>query len=286
MHWTNYHQHSHYDDGTRPIEEHVQSAVAQGVISMGFSGHSPVAFANNWSMKKEDLPSYFEEIDLARKKYSSTVELYKGLEVDYIPGQLTVDTHWLKALDLDYTIGSVHFVGAYDDGTPWEIDGPHHKFLKGLHEIYHEDVRYVIQRYFALTRQMVREACPDIIGHIDKIKMQNRGFWNEVDDWYQQELLQTLEEIRGKDAIIEVNTRGIYKKLTSDPYPGRWLLERIYEMNIPIQLNSAAHHPREITSNFQTVAALLVDIGFKKMSILQNHQWTELTFDENGLKIS
>jgi histidinol-phosphatase (PHP family) len=253
---------------------------------MGFSGHCPVPFENKWSISKNQLQLYFQEIAENKSRYKNLIQVYKGLEVDFIPGIIDLNDPWLKTFPLDYTVGSVHFVGTYQNGRSWEIDGPHKIFLDGLQKIYHGDVIEVVRRYFQLTRQMVRTACPDIIGHMDKIKMQNRGIWNEDDGWYQKEILNTLEEISATDAIIEVNTRGIYKKLTSEPYPGRWILKKIHEMNIPIQLNSDAHHPSEITKNFKQMAILLKSLGFSNLWILHDHEWQPVPFWEDGLLIN
>jgi histidinol-phosphatase (PHP family) len=115
--------------------------------------------------------------------------------------------------------------------------------------------------------------------------MQNRGLWDEEANWYQNEVLQTLEEIRHQRAIIEVNTRGIYKKLSNEPYPSIWILEHIREMQIPIQLNSDAHVPSEITRNFSEVAALLKNIGFRHLKVLVDGNWYLADFDINGLKL-
>jgi histidinol-phosphatase (PHP family) len=285
MTWTNYHQHCHYCDGTESVDAHVIAAIQQGITSMGFSCHCPVPFDNNWSMKKADLPAYFDEIEQAKLKHHGKIAINRSLEIDYIPGIIDISEEWLQQLPLDYTIGSVHFVGSYENGRPWEIDGPHQVFLDGLTTIYDDDVQQVVTKYFELTRHMVREVCPDVIGHLDKIKMQNRGFWNEDDDWYKNEILATLEEIRAKKAIVEVNTRGMYKKLTMEPYPGRWVLEHILRMNIPVQINSDAHHPREITSHFSETAGLLKAVGFTHLMAFLNGQWQPVPFNENGLQI-
>ena len=283
MKWSNYHQHCHFDDGTNTIEEHVKSAINQGVISLGFSGHCPVPFENKWCIPRQEITSYFDEIDQSKKRINGALQVYSSLEIDYIPGIIDLNQSWIESLPMDYTLGSVHFVGTYENGRPWEIDGQHQIFLDGLQKIYHGDVIQVINKYFELIRQMVRIACPDIIGHLDKIKMHNRGFWNEDDPWYQEEILNTLEEIKAANSIIEVNTRGIYKKLTMEPYPGSWILQKIHEMNIPIQLNSDAHHPSEITKNFRQIALLLKSIGFKNLWILIDHEWQPTPFNENGL---
>jgi histidinol-phosphatase (PHP family) len=283
MAWSNYHQHCHYCDGTLSVEEHVREAIGQSMISMGFSCHCPVPFENNWSMKMEDVRPYLNEIALAKEKFAGEIELYRSLEIDYIPGMIDVNEGWIQAIDLDYSVGSVHFVGAYENGRPWEIDGPHNLFLEGLDRIYRGDVGFIVRKYFELTREMVRNACPDVVGHLDKIKMQNHGFWDENASWYQQEILKTLEEIKAAKAIVEVNTRGLYKKLTHEPYPGKWVLEQIYKMNIPIHINSDAHHPREITNHFSEVAGMVKNIGFKHLWMLRERKWQPVAFNEQGL---
>ena len=284
MKWTNYHMHCHYCDGKDTVENHVINAIRNNVKSLGFSCHCPVPFENGWSMEKKDIPKYLNEIDDTIEKYREQIQIYKSLEIDYIPGVISPSDDWIRKLQLDYTIGSVHFVGAYENGRPWEIDGRHTVFLDGLGKIYHGDVKYVVSKYFQLIRQMVRESCPDIIGHLDKIKMQNHGLWREDDPWYKHEVLATLEEIRSSGSIVEVNTRGTYKKLTLDPYPGPWILRNIVEMNIPIHINSDAHTPSEIIQNFNDAAELLTSLGFKKLKILSDKKWSLQNFDKNGLQ--
>jgi hypothetical protein len=54
-------------------------------------------------------------------------------------------------------------------------------------------------------------------------------------------------------------------------------------MNIPIQLVSDAHDPREITNNFPETSRLLTEIGFKHLCIKINHQWQAVLLNENEL---
>ena len=65
---------------------------------------------------------------------------------------------------------------------------------------------------------MVETECPDVVGHLDKIKMQNVNgkFFKEEEKWYQEAVIKTLKTIAEKGVIVEVNTRGVYKKATAD----------------------------------------------------------------------
>jgi histidinol phosphatase-like PHP family hydrolase len=62
--------------------------------------------------------------------------------------------------------------------------------FKGLEKIFHNDFKAAFTRYFELTREMISTSCPSIVGHLDKMKIQNNGnrFFNESESWYQQEI--------------------------------------------------------------------------------------------------
>lgn len=285
MTWTNYHNHCKYCDGVEEIEIHIQHAIIEGVVSLGFSSHSPVSFENKWSMEEKDIPAYLKDIQAAKEKYSGQIEIYKSLEIDFFPGQSGFINKWTQDLNLDYSIGSVHFVDAFEDGMPWEIDGPLMTFEKGLEEIFDNDMRKVLEKYFEYTIQMLEKDCPTILGHVDKIKMQNhhRFFFGENETWYQDLLKHTLEVAAKSGVIAEVNTRGLYKKRASETYPGELGLRLLKEFGIPICLNSDAHHPKEIIGEYKDTAVLLKNLGFKELMVLKNNSWQAMPFDENGI---
>jgi histidinol-phosphatase (PHP family) len=285
MSWTNYHNHCKYCDGAEEIEAHVLRAIENKVFSLGFSSHSPVSFENKWSMNEADTPSYIKDIQTAKEKYSDQIEVYKSLEIDFFPEQSGIIKRWTEELNLDYSIGSVHFVDTFEDGVPWEIDGPVLIFEKGLQEIFDNDIRKVLERYFAYTIDMLENDCPTILGHVDKIKMQNhsRFFFEEQKPWYQELLRETLKVAAKSGTIVEVNTRGLYKKRASETYPGLTGLRLMNELNIPICLNSDAHHPKEIILEYENTARLLRDIGFKEFMVLKNKSWRACGFDEAGI---
>jgi len=286
MSWFNYHTHSHYCDGKYPPEEYVLSAINKGFFSLGFSSHFPLPFDNKWAMTAERLPDYLAQIDALRNKYAGRIEIYTGAEIDYLPGQLTVKDPTVQSAELDYTIGSVHFVDTYFDGSPWQVDGRHLEFLRGLKDIFRYDIQAAVRRYFALTREMVKETQPTIIGHLDKIKVQNwdNQFYEESERWYHNEIVATLETIQRYGCILEVNTRGIYKRKALTTFPSPWILEIAHDLNIPITLSCDAHHPDELKLEFKKTASLLQDIGFQTIQVLSNGEWVAAAFDSLGVK--
>lgn len=279
--WFNFHTHSNFCDGKSTLAEHIQKAKELQLKSLGFSSHAPVPFECNWCMKSEKLESYLQEIQ-ELKSTTNELQLYAGLEVDYIPRIISPTTFSNR---LDFTIGSIHFVDEFADGTRWEIDGLHVHFLKGLDEIFHHDYKAAFTRYFELTREMIVTACPTVIGHLDKMKIQNpdNKFFNEHETWYQEQIKKTIQTIKDTGAIVEVNTRGIYQKKTTTTYPSPWILELLERENIPITISSDAHHADDLINEFQSTALLLQQVGFKKIQILSDGEWKPFTFNQNGI---
>lgn len=288
MGWVNYHSHSHYCDGQMNPEAYAQSSKAKGLIAYGFSSHAPLPFPSSWAMNTERIEDYLGEIENLKTRFNHDLQLYTGLETDYIPGKVDPYRWKEKYPQIDYVIGSIHFVDEFKDGRLWEIDGAHSVFLDGLEKIFKGDIKAAITRYFELTREMVSTSTPDVVGHLDKIKIQNAGnkFFEEYAPWYQKEVTKTLQCIRETGSIVEVNTRGIYTHKTHSPYPSRWIIEKMLEMKIPLTLSSDAHHPEQVIAHFERTAFLLSEIGVKKLRILYNNEWTDVGFDRHGILLS
>jgi len=273
--WSNFHTHTNYCDGKGTFKDCLR---VSGIKSIGFSSHAPLPFGTPWAMRADQLENYLNEIKRLRVEEKS-IEVYAGLEVDYIPG-LIAPTNFNN---LDYTIGSIHFVDAFPDSRPWEIDGTHSIFLEGLQTLFNNKPREAWSRYFELTREMTRQAPPTILGHLDKMKIQNIGLFDEQDLWYREEIKQTLDSLKGTGIIVEVNTRGLYQKKSTTTYPSPWILAQIKAAGIPITLSSDAHYPEQLFNEFSETARLLKSIGFKQVSILLQGTWQRVDFDEYGL---
>jgi histidinol-phosphatase (PHP family) len=279
--WANFHTHCDYCDGKSPMQDYVDQAKELGMMSIGFSSHAPVPFDTKWCMKSERLEEYINAVNEIKKTEKST-EVYTGLEVDFIPDVTSPEVFSKK---LDYTIGSIHFIDKLPEGPRWEIDGAHAVFLDGLKKIFNNNIQAAIARYFELTREMISTACPTIIGHLDKIKIQNVDgkFFSESESWYQQEIQKTIDLIGSTGAIVEVNTRGIYQKKSDTTYPSPWILTCLNKKNIPITISSDAHHPKDLVNQFSETATILHNIGFKTISILSDGAWLPFSFDEHGV---
>ena len=285
----NLHTHTKFSDGSDEPLKNVEEAIRQGFSTLGFSDHSPVPFENSFAIHEDELPNYVDTILRLRKQFSSSanqnpasriphpgsqipdpayrIEILLGLEIDFIPGITRSFDEFRRSLVLDYIIGSVHLVRNSDPSQLWFIDGPDISvYDHGLAEVFHGDIRKAVTAYYRQVQEMVATHNPDIIGHLDKVKMYNRNrYFSEEDPWYGKLVEETLDLIEQTSCVVEVNTRGVYKKRSDSLFPGPALLKKIHQRNIPVTLSSDAHKPYELSLFFPQALTLLHNIGFREI---------------------
>ncbi len=282
MGWTNYHGHCNYCDGHGKMEEYIQYAIKNKMPVIGFSSHAPVPFDCFWTMKEKNLSLYLQELDALKKKYSRDIAVLCSLEMDYIP-EIGGFNPILNEVNLDYKIGSIHFMGQFNDGEYWAIDGSFEEFKKGLNEIFRGDIELLVKRFYQLNREMIEKQNFEIIGHLDKIKMHNivEPLFDEHAPWYRQEINTTLDLIAEKNIIVEINTKSY--EANGLLFPGVDLFPLLKQRNIPVTINSDSHYPEKQQCGFTYVAEELYQAGYRYLREYKDGQWIDLSFNKNGL---
>jgi len=275
----NLHTHSIYSDGKSQPREIVEEAVRQGLTTLGFSEHSPLPFDNNFSVKEADMPRYVAEIAQLKAEFKGKIDIYRGLEADYLTGVSEPFAVTKEKYHLDYLIGGVHLVGqSANPNEIWFIDGPKWEvYDEGLQKFFDGDIRRAVRRFFEQSNEMIENEPFDIIAHFDKIKMHNRDrYFHEDEPWYRKLALETLDLIREKGLIMEINTRGIYKKRYNGFYPSPWLMEEACKMHIPAIISADAHHFSEITLEFSAAEEALKKAGYRSVVNFKDGRWVEV----------
>lgn len=270
----NFHTHSHFCDGTGAPEEYIKAAIEEGFEAIGFSSHAPLPFDNKWSIKPGKLTEYTAEIQRLKKCYAGKIQVYLGLEIDWIPGISLPFESIQKAHALDYVIGGVHLVASENSQDLWFIDGQPQGYDDGLRDIFHMDIRKGVDCYFVQLWEMLHTQKFDVLAHADKIKMNNRGlYFSTGESWYLDYIHKTAEIITRKGCIVEVNTRGIYKKRCPEFYPSVYMLEALCRRDVPVTISTDAHHPSEIALYWKEALQTLKDIGFASVMVLGPQGW-------------
>ncbi len=244
---------------TGSIETYVKQAMKHHIDVFGFSDHAPMDFDPTYRMRFEDMARYREDILHVKQKYAQEIDILFAYEVDFLEGHM--DSRVLKA-DVDYLIGSVHFI----DG--WGFDNP--EFI-GRYD--HEDIDRIWQRYFDLIERMAQSRLFDIVGHLDLIKVFKFLPKRPVRDI----AFNAIKAIKAADMTIEINVAG-YRKPIAEPYPSRELLELAYDADIPITFGSDAHQPEQIGLFRREAEALAKDIGYNMCATFRNRNRELVTF--------
>ena len=280
MNWTNFHTHTRFCDGADEPERYVEEAVKQGFESLGFSAHAPLPYDNPWSLKSNEIEKYKNEILRLKDKYADKINIFISLEADYIPDLSTPHSVFRNNIGLDYLIGGVHLVKKKNSDKLWFIDGSKvESYDEGVKDIFNGNIEEAVGAYFSQITEMVKTQKPDIIAHFDKIKMHNRDrYFLESDAWYKKLVNQSINVIEWSGCIVEVNTRGLYKKRSDSFYPSRHILELCYLKKIPVTLSSDAHKPEELSLFFNEAVELLKDVGFIKIMVYTKEGWKSKYF--------
>lgn len=243
---TNYHTHCTYCDGKEPMKAFVEAAEKLLYSQLGFSSHSPLPFENNFSILEEDLPAYVNEIDELQK--NTPVTLLKALECDFVPGMSKPFDTFRNEHHLDYVIGGVHLVKPTDREGIWFIDGPNREtYDEGLAILFDNNIRKAVTTFWEQTFEMLETQHLDIIAHFDKIVMHNQHrFFEDDEPWFVTLADKALQLIKQHDVIIEINTRGLYKKRYDGFYPSTRLLMKARKMDIPVVISSDAHMSQDL----------------------------------------
>jgi histidinol-phosphatase (PHP family) len=282
----NFHTHSNYSDGNSPIEEYIIEAINQKFEGIGISEHSVLPFQNTFALQQEKESLYVSELDSLKEKYKGCINIYKALESDFITG-ITESFELQKTrLGLDYIIGSVHLIlppeykGEFNVDHLWFIDGPKREtYDNGLNLLFGGDAKKAVTAYWHQINTMVETEQFDLVGHLDKIKMHNQGRWfDEESPWYINLWKESTELIAQKNLLVEINTRGLYKKRSSSLFPGKNILKELRKLNVGIVLSSDAHAPNEISLFFEEALRTLKECGYSSTWVFTPYGWTERSF--------
>lgn len=275
MNLTNFHSHCSYCDGKAPAEEFVKSAIAAGFVSYGVSSHAPLPFDTQWTLKKERVPAYLKEIGELKEKYRNQIELYVGMEIDYLNDSENPANDYFQHLPLDYRIGSVHLVYT-TDGAIIDTDTNPENFQKLLATYFNGDLKRLVAAYFDASMRMVEWSGFDFVGHCDKISYNaslcEQGFLDS--DWYKKKLMDYLTLIAEKGVMVEINTKAFTGKGVF--FPNKQNLSILKDLNIPVLVNSDAHFPALVNAGRPEALELLKETGFRTVRQLMGGKWIDV----------
>ena len=148
--------------------------------------------------------------------------------------------------DVDYLIGSVHFLEG------WGFDNP--EFIGKWEE---QDIDEIWQKYFDTIEEMAKSKLFDIVGHFDLIKVFKFMPKGDINLMAKKALIA----IKNADMALELNVAG-YRKKVEESYPSSSLLQQAFDLGIPITFGSDAHTPKQVNMFEKEIIKLAKDVGY------------------------
>ena len=241
------------------MRSYVERAIEIGIDIYGFSEHAPMDFDKHYRLKFSEISAYENEVKFLQKEYANQIKILLGYEVDYLKEHID---HRVLERDVDYLIGSVHFL------DKWGFDNP-----DSIGEYNHRDIDEIWQEYFNNIEAMAKTGYFNIVGHLDLIKVFN--FMPKKD--IRTIATPALKAIKASQMVIELNSAGL-RKPCKELYPSLSLLEVAYELDIPITFSSDAHAIGQVGFKYDEVKTLAKKIGYTKAVTFEQREKELITF--------
>lgn len=256
----NLHCHTQFCDGRAPMRQFVEAALNEEFRLLGFSPHSPIPIESPCNMAITHVYTYINEFRQLKTEYASTpLQLLSGMEVDYLGDHWGAHIPYFQSLPLDYLISSVHFI-PNQEGEPVDIDGRFEAFRQKMLTKFHGDIRYVVDRFFGQTIQMLEHGGFHIAGHFDKIALNSSLYSPGIEDtdWFKRQIDNVIDALSAHNYIVEINTKHFERYGRFFPNPRYW--SALLQRHIPLIISTDAHEPGLLSASRQTALQLLTSI--------------------------
>ncbi|MFX1297608.1 MAG: histidinol-phosphatase HisJ [Promethearchaeota archaeon] len=269
--WHTHNELCRHAEGT--IEDYIKEAIKRKLSTIGISDHFPYEYLENtftsikevpyqeYAMRLSEVDSYLGSIEKLKLKYKNDIQIRTAFEIDYFRShEVDLEKEFYSRVNkLDYILGSVHMLHgksklfAFDDI----------RFLNMYKE--YESIDIIYLEYYHKLQHMINsdKFDFDILSHFDLPKKYNKKAINK--ELVMNEAIKTLELAKKADLTIEINTGGL-RKDCKEQYPSFEIIEKIYELDIPILLGSDAHHPEDLAYKFKKMIKLLGEVGYNQLA--------------------
>lgn len=263
------HVHTFYSKhATGTVDEVVRAALAKEVSVITFTDHAPFHVDKQNRLLECELNRYFDDIERARTAYRGQIKILRGLELDFLPGATDYTARILARYDLDFAIGSIHYIPmAHGDQVKvWD--------LARLND------PAVLKRYFSGLAELLSCGLFDSVGHADALL---RGVPESVVRRYMEPLLPAFTR---HNISFELNASGLRKTTLATSagrevhgiwsYPSLSLMPLLIHAGATFTIGSDAHKPEDVGVGVREVVDALIPLGLKTVSYFEDRQRVDI----------
>lgn len=253
---SDYHVHTVFCDGKNTPEEMAEAALARGMETLGFSGHSYTFFDESYCIPKEKMSQYRNTVAALKEQYRGKLRILCGIEQDLYATEPTEG--------YDYVIGSVHYLKAGEAYIP--LDETAALLQKTIDELFQGDALALAEAYFASVARLAAGK-PTIVGHLDLLTKFNeqKALFDTAHPRYLAAARKAMDALLDVKAIFEINTGAMARRYRTTPYPEDGLLTYIVQNGGRVILSSDAHSKEGLLYAFEKGEALARACGVQTL---------------------
>lgn len=249
------------------MEAYVRKAVSKGFNEICFLDHLTLTEpGHKLSMTPEEVPLYFNAVQMLKRRYTGVINIKAGLEIDFNPLHVDLLQKISESYAFDVIGSSLHFPGGID------VVSRKSEWSRG-----EKDSDYIYGLYLESLDKMLDHSYFDIVCHLDLVKKfggnPSRSFENEFDS--------IIEKISRKKLAVEVNTSG-YIHPAEEAYPSFDIIKKCCKSGVEITIGSDAHDPESIGQHYDTVLPLILRAGYRRISVFTQRKRSELPLPAVG----
>ena len=266
---TDYHVHLRPDSRENTAERYFTAANAEryretaserGITELGVSEH---VYRFSAALDVWEHPFWrryaVDDLDAYCGFVREETDLRLWIEMDFVPSREDRIANVLDGRDLDYVVGSVHFLRDHsvdaEDYSVWESGQSPEK---------------VWWRYFETVAEAARTGLYDIMSHPDLVKVWGRAAPvpdGDLRRYYEP----AVEAFADSGVAVELSTAG-WRKPVGEQYPSLPFLEMLVDAGCPIALSSDAHEPDQLGFEYERAVELLQDNGVGEIAVFEHRQ--------------
>lgn len=249
-------------DGHQSAEEMIAKATELGFEEIGISNHfiyhpnmikSSPMFFDNKQLFTDNMKRTVD--DIRKAAANAKIKVYVGFEVDFFPSaEWRKDFEQIrKELDVDYYIGSTHFMRNDDESKLYNF---YHYQEQGV-SLNEEEIKHSISNYWNNIALAAESGYFDFIAHLDVYKIFPQfAKYGEDDD-----KIKVIETLARLHHPVELNTSGWRK--CGEQHPDDDMLKALCMLNVPLVISDDAHDVEHLGAYFVRAEALLTSLGCK-----------------------
>ncbi|MFC5649321.1 histidinol-phosphatase HisJ [Paenibacillus solisilvae] len=244
--------------GSDAAEElYVDRAIELGFERYTISEHPPLPsgyvvderLMKELAMPEHELPLYMNYAKQIQEQYRGKIEITVGLELDYLPGQLSyteqIVDNWQQ--ELEDVVYSVHYLPGL--GGTRSIDFTTEDFKTHL-LAYYGSMEKVVDEYYNHVEGAIEFASKlpmrKRIGHINLIEKFSLQL-PPIDEAQVRKRLEAILPKLAKGGVgIDVNTAGLRVATCGKPYVPEWFIQECHRKGIECVYGSDSHKPEHV----------------------------------------